>query len=102
MTAIQVRSLPELRKKLREMLPMLMEQYHVESMAIFGSYVRGEQHPDSDLDILVTFREIPGLLKIIQLENFLSDTLKVSVDLVMKDALKPRIGKYILAEAIPV
>jgi len=36
------------------------------------------------------------------LENYLSDTLGVKVDLVMKDALKPRIGERILNEAVPV
>ncbi|MEW6238394.1 MAG: nucleotidyltransferase domain-containing protein [Candidatus Omnitrophota bacterium] len=46
---------------LRQEIPALRERYHVESLSIFGSYVRHEQHPGSDLDILVTFRETPGL-----------------------------------------
>jgi len=40
------------------------------------------------------------LLKFIELENYLSDLLKVKVDLVMKSALKPRIGKHILEEVV--
>jgi predicted nucleotidyltransferase len=79
-----------------------MEQYGVESLEIFGSYVRSEQKKDSDLDILVTFKEDPSLLTYIAMENYLSDRLGIRVDLVMKDSLKPKIGQQILREAIPV
>ncbi len=69
---------------------------------VFGSYVRHEQRPDSDLDVLVTFREAPSLLKFIELENYLSGVLGVKIDLVMEDALKPHIGQHILNEAVAV
>jgi uncharacterized protein len=81
---------------------MLTERYSVETMEVFGSYVRSEQKKDSDLDILVTFKEVPSLLTFIAIENYLSDLLGVKVDLVMKDSLKPKIGQQILREAIPV
>jgi len=87
---------------LRQQLPMLAERYSVEKLEVFGSYVRSEQKQDSDLDILVTFREAPSLLTFIAIENHLSDLLGVKVDLVMKDSLKPKIGQRILREAIPV
>jgi hypothetical protein len=96
------KSLDELQRKLQNLLPVLIERYQVESIALFGSYVRGEQRPESDLDVLVTFRSPPSLFKFVQLECFLSDMLGVKVDLVMKEALKPRIGKHILREAVPV
>ena len=83
-------------------LAQLVERYQVESLGVFGSYVRQEQRPGSDLDILVTFREPPSLLEFIALENHLPDTLGVKVDLVMKDALKPRIAERILDEVVPV
>jgi predicted nucleotidyltransferase len=81
---------------------MLEERYSVETLEVFGSYVRSEQDKDSDLDILVTFKEVPSLLTFIAIENNLSDLLGVKVDLVMKDSLKPKIGGQILREAIPV
>lgn len=87
---------------LRQELPFLIKKYHVKSLEIFGSYIREEQNSKSDLDLLVTFSENPGLIKFLELENYLSDHLKLKVDLVMKDSLKPRIGKYILDEAQPV
>jgi predicted nucleotidyltransferase len=74
----------------------------VETLEVFGSYVRNEQHKDSDLDVLITFKEDPSLLTYIAIENYLSDLLGVTVDLVMKDSLKPKIGEQILSEAIPV
>ena len=87
---------------LRQHLPELAEKYRVRSLEVFGSYVRNEQTPDSDLDVLVTFDKAPGLLGYISLENHLSDMLGIKVDLVMKTALKPRIGQNILREAVPV
>ena len=94
--------LSALLKALRQQRPLLAERYGVETLEVFGSYIRQEQRPYSDLDILVTFSEPPSLLKFIALENYLSDVLGVKVDLVMKDALKPAIGKVILSEAVLV
>ena len=87
---------------LHEQLPALAEQYNVATLEMFGSYVRHEERKDSDLDVLVTFTKAPSLLKFIRLENYLSDILGIKVDLVMKDSLKPAIGKSILREVIPV
>jgi len=85
-------------KILRQHLPELREKYSVNYLGIFGSYIRGEQTKDSDLDVLVQFDKKPGLLKYIEFENYLSDLLEVKVGLVMKSALKPNIGKRILNE----
>src|SRR5215216_950228 len=95
-------SLEKILEILRQQLAMLAERYSVEKLELFGSYVRSEQKNDSDLDILVTFKEVPSLLTFIAIENYLSDLLRVKVDLVMKDSLKPKIGQQILREAIPV
>jgi hypothetical protein len=79
-------------------LPQLEDRYNVKYIGLFGSYVRGEQTAESDLDILVEFSKTPTLFQFINLENYLSDTLGIKVDLIMKDSLKPNIGKYILNE----
>ena len=92
----------EIRQSLRQLLPLITEQYQVKALGVFGSFVRQEQRIDSDLDLLVTFIEPPSLLRFIELENYLSDQLGVQVDLVMQDALKPAIGDQILREAVPV
>jgi predicted nucleotidyltransferase len=99
---IMERKLESLLKILHQQIPVLAERYSVETLEVFGSYVRDEQNQDSDLDVLVTFKEDPSLLTYIAIENHLSDLLGVKVDLVMKDSLKPKIGEQILSEAIPV
>ena len=87
---------------LRKHLPELRERFGVESLGVFGSYVRGEEREGSDLDVLVEFRVVPGLLQFVAPKNHLSDTLNVNVDLVMRRALKPHIGKRVLEEVVVV
>jgi hypothetical protein len=76
----------------------LEKTYKVRSIGVFGSYVRSEQKKKSDVDIMVEFNETPGLLRFVELEQHLENLLGVKVDLVTKEALKPRIGKRILEE----
>jgi uncharacterized protein len=101
-----VESLPSdverIRAILAEHLPELRRDYAVDSLSLFGSYVRGEQGPNSDLDVLVTFSATPGLLDFVGLKLHLVDLLGMNVDLVMKSALKPHIGQRILEEAVSV
>lgn len=87
---------------LHQHLPELQKRFGVKSMGIFGSYVRGEQRADSDLDILVDYDKLPSLFEFIRLEDYLSQLAGVEVDLVMEDGLKPRIGERILQEVIRV
>ncbi len=95
-------ALSKIVEQLRQQLPALIERYHVQSLGVFGSYVRQQQHPGSDVDVLVSFEEPPSLLRFIELENELTDTLGLKVDLVMRDALKPTIGQHILSEVVTV
>ena len=95
-------TLSEIRKKLQRELPILAQRYHVKSLGVFGSYIHQQQNEDSDLDLLVTFQKTPSLLKYIELENYISDLVGIKVDLVMRDALKPRIGERILSEVVPL
>jgi len=96
------KDLQEILSMLRELLPYIIQKYQVNSIEVFGSYVRNQQNSNSDLDLLVTFSIIPGLIKFLELKNYLSDQLEINVDLVMKDSLKPRISPYILNESISV
>ena len=82
------------------MQPDLRRRYPIREIGVFGSYVRGEQTDGSDLDILVDLEAGVGLFALAGLQQDLSDALGVKVDLVMKDALKHRIGRRILSEAV--
>ncbi|WP_353684051.1 nucleotidyltransferase family protein [Thermodesulfovibrio sp. 3907-1M] len=95
-----MKKIEEIKEKLRELKPLLQEKYKVSEIGIFGSYIKEEQRKRSDLDILVDFYEVPDLWTYIELKDFLSKKLKVKVDLVMKSALKPYIGKIILQEVV--
>ena len=87
---------------LQARLPELRERYGVRGLSLFGSNLRGEQRKGGDLDVLVEFDRVPSLFEFIRLERYLSGLLEVKVDLVMKSALKPVIGRHILEEAQPV
>ncbi len=97
-----MKNVEEMRRKLEDLKPLLKDKFKVRGIGIFGSYIRGEEKEKSDLDILVEFEEPISLLKFVELENYLTDVLSIKVDLVMKDALKPRIGKHILEEVVNI
>ena len=90
----------EIKKILLKHKKEIEKRFNIKDMGLFGSCVRGEQRPGSDVDILVQFRAPIGLLKFVALERYLSGLIDQKVDLVMKSALKPRIGKHILAEVV--
>jgi predicted nucleotidyltransferase len=80
-----------------------LKKYDPLKVGIFGSFARGDNKKDSDIDILVEFKESPSLLTLIKLENDLSEILGVKVDLVTTGALKnKRIKKSIKKDLINI
>lgn len=71
----------------------------VKSLRLFGSVVRGQAGPESDIDILVEFARPVGLLAFVRLKQRLSDLLGRPVDLVTPEALKSPLREGILNEA---
>ena len=94
------RSLEEIKARLQAEKPYLYEKYGVVEIGIFGSYVRGEQDADSDIDILIELTDPPkiSLLGLVDLEHYLGDLLETDVDIAIKSNLRKRIGKRILEE----
>ncbi len=88
----------ELKKRRKE----LRDKFGVKRIGLFGSYVRGEQREDSDVDILVVFAPDArvDLIKFVELKVYLSELLGVPVDLVPARSLKPSISSNILKEVI--
>ncbi len=88
--------------KLKEIKPELEKDYDITELGVFGSFVRGEQTANSDIDILVDYKEGTSLLTLGGLQYMLSELFKTKVDLVMKKTLKRNIGKHILSEVVYV
>lgn len=80
----------------------LLEKFHVRSLAVFGSIVRGEAGPDSDVDILVEFDPGAkvGLFAFARLQRCLQDLLGRQVDLATPKALHKALKQRILEEAV--
>ena len=95
-----MKKLNELKKILQDQKVALKHEYGVIEIGLFGSYSKGNQKKDSDVDILVEFEKAIDLFTYVGLKNHLSDLLGVNVDLVTKKALKPKIGERILSETV--
>jgi hypothetical protein len=94
----RINRLDEIKQILKSQKALLSKKYGVKEIGIFGSYVKGRQTNGSDLDLLISFSKPVTLLQFINIESYLSETIGVKTDLVMKDSLKPRIGRQILKE----
>jgi predicted nucleotidyltransferase len=87
---------------LRGFLPALRRDFGVRRVALFGSTARDEAREDSDLDLLVEFENGPTFDSFLGLKFFLEDHLGRKVDLVTRDALKPRMRPVVEREAVDV
>lgn len=96
-----MKTLDEIKNILTQHKEELVDKYKVKEIGIFGSYIRGEQEGESDVDILVEFKEPIGL-EFTELAEFLESILEVKVDLVSKGAVKPNRWKYIKEDLIYV
>jgi uncharacterized protein len=95
-----MQNIEEIKNIIRIQKPVLSQKHKIKEIGIFGSYVRGEQTDNSDIDIMVAFEEFPGLIEFVGIEDELSEYLGTKVDLVTKSGLKPETGKLILKELV--
>ena len=97
-----VKSVEEIKAILKEHKAEVIQKYRVSELGIFGSFVRGEQKKRSDIDILVEFKEkdIPGLIKLCEMERYLQRLLGKKVDVVIKSGIRPELKKGILKEVV--
>jgi len=81
---------------------LFRERFHIIRIGIFGSYARGDQNTNSDIDLLVEFEEgTPDLYDLkLQIKEFFRYNLQVEIDICREKYLKPRIKKSILRETV--
>ena len=91
----------EINSLLFEHKEELRKKYNIKKIGIFGSYSRGDQKENSDLDILVEFAKPIGLDFVLLAED-LEKILMRKVDLVSKGALKPRAWQVIKKDLVYV
>ena len=90
--------LDELKIKI---IPVL-QHHDVTHAAIFGSFARGEEREDSDLDILVELKKGKSLLDLVALKLELEEVLKRKIDVVTYNSLHKRIRERVLEEQMPI
>lgn len=77
-----------------------LDKLGIASLHVFGSYARDEARPDSDIDLLVEFKETPGLFEFMRVKRRLEDLLGKRVDLATDSALHRGMRTEILREAV--
>ncbi len=87
-------------KKLKTKIQKVLKKYGVVKAGIFGSYARGEQKKNSDIDILVEFND--SLLKLVKLEREIEENLKIKVDIITYRGINPLLKEKILDEEIRI
>ena len=87
---------------LREHKPVMAERFGVLELALFGSTIRDEARPDSDVDILVSFDRPTDPECYFGVQFYIEDLLGRPVDLVTDKALRAELRPYVEAEAVRV
>ena len=84
--------------EIREKIVVILKKHGVKRAGLFGSYVRGEEKIDSDIDILVEVKKDLSLLDFVGIKLEIEDKLHHKVDLVEYSTIKPLIKKRIMDE----
>ena len=92
---------PQVLALLERELPVLRERYGITTIGIFGSVSRGEDTPESDLDIIYSFRpEMDTYDNLLDLGDFLEDLFQRKVDLAPVEWMSERFRASVMTEAI--
>ncbi|MCE7039774.1 nucleotidyltransferase family protein [Dyadobacter sp. CY312] len=82
-------------EKIRALKPLLSQEYFVKEIGYFGSHASGSARENSDIDILVEFSQPVGW-EFFRVQDLLEEALKIKVDLVTPNAIRPQLRKSIL------
>ena len=95
-----MKTLEEIQQILFVNKGVLRKKYKVKNIGIFGSFARGEQKANSDIDVLVEFDGLPDIFLLIDLEDFLKKLTKRKVDVVRKNAVREELKDIIAKEVM--
>lgn len=87
---------------LKELKPLIAIRYKAKEIGLFGSFARGEQREDSDIDLLVDFEDGADLFDLVGLSDYLEEALKQKVGVVPKRALREELREVVLREVVVV
>jgi hypothetical protein len=87
-------------KRDKKAIIAILNKYHAANVRVFGSVARGDDHKDSDVDLLVDFQAGTTLFDQVALEHELSDMLGRKVDVVSARALNKHLRPSVLSEAV--
>ncbi len=90
----------ELISKLESEKAGLHKKFKITKLGVFGSYARGDEKTDSDIDILIEFENTPGMREFFGAEEYLEKILNKKIDLVRESAIRPELKERIMSEMI--
>lgn len=96
-----MKQLSEIKQVLAQLKPELSRRFHVQSIGLFGSVVRDDFSPSSDIDIIVDFNQPIGI-EFIDLAQYIEQRLQKKVDLVSRKGVKDKYFKVIEREIVYV
>jgi len=77
------------KQEIFEKIIKFLKNEGAKRISVFGSYVRGEEKGESDIDIIVEFSERKSLLELVRIERELSEFLGIKVDLLTEQSISP-------------
>jgi predicted nucleotidyltransferase len=96
-----VKTKEDVIEALRALKPLVMDTFNVRSIALFGSFARGEQTESSDVDIIVDVDSSIGL-DFVDLADLIESKLGIAADVVPADGIKPRYRDFIAKDMLYV
>ncbi len=91
-----------INESIKQAILSVLKHQPILKAAVFGSFARGEENDNSDIDLLIEYAEPHSLFDILRLENELQNATARKVDLVEYDAIKPSMKERILKQAVTI
>ncbi|HDZ16955.1 hypothetical protein LCGC14_1554850 [marine sediment metagenome] len=92
----------ELNEEIKKKIISILIKHGIKKILVFGSYVRNEATPKSDLDLIVEFPEGTSLIDHVGIEIELSEALNMKIDLLSRNGISPYIKNQVLKDAIVI